>query len=203
MSESRCALLRWQFDLTWSLFEYHLERLEEDDFRWEPVPHCWTVRRGAGGRWEPDWAESEPDPVPVPTIAWVSWHVGWWWSVTTDHAQGRTPRDRTDVTWPGDGERTVAWLRGLREEWLTVLDRLTDADLDAPAPFPWPRDGGHTVARMVAWVNAELMKNVTEIGQLRLLRAAQAPQIRHEAEVVAGPDAVHRLVEDQPAVRQP
>jgi hypothetical protein len=26
----------------------------------------------------------------------------------------------------------------------------------------------------VAWVNAELMKNVTEIGQLRLLRAASA-----------------------------
>ncbi|GAA2204486.1 DinB family protein [Nonomuraea monospora] len=178
MSESRCALLRWQFDLTWSLFEYHLERLEEDDFRWEPAPHCWTVRRDPAGRWEPDWADSEPDPVPVPTIAWLSWHVGWWLSVTTDHAQGRTPRDRTEVTWPGDGERTVAWLRGLREEWLTVLDRLTDADLDAAAPFPWPRDGGHTVAHMVAWVNAELMKNVTEIGQLRLLRAAQAPQLR-------------------------
>jgi hypothetical protein len=28
------------------------------------------------------------------------------------------------------------------------------------------------VAHMLAWVNAELMKNVTEIGQLRLLRAA-------------------------------
>lgn len=32
----------------------------------------------------------------------------------------------------------------------------------------------HTVAHMVAWVNSELMKNVTEIGQLRLLQAASS-----------------------------
>ncbi|UBU10563.1 DinB family protein [Nonomuraea gerenzanensis] len=172
MSGSRSELLRWQFEFTWSLFEYHLERLEPGDFLWEPAPHCWTVRRDAEGRWEPDWAESEPDPVPVPTIAWVSWHIGWWWSVSIDHVQGRVPRERAEVRWPGDGESAVAWLRGLREEWLGLLGRLTDADLEAVASFPWPEESGQTVAHMLAWVNAELMKNVTEIGQLRLLRAA-------------------------------
>jgi hypothetical protein len=172
MSGSRCELLRWQFEFTWSLFEYHLERLQPEDFLWEPARNCWTVRRDAAGVWEPDWAETEPDPVPVPTIAWVSWHIGWWWSVTIDHARGRAPRDRSEVRWPGDGESAVAWLRGLREEWLAVLGRLTDSDLEAAAPFPWPEESGHTVAHMLAWVNAELMKNVTEIGQLRLLRAA-------------------------------
>jgi hypothetical protein len=40
---------------------------------------------------------------------------------------------------------------------------------------------------MVAWVNAELMKNATEIGQLRLLRAASvqgeaaASRLPHDA----------------------
>ncbi|BFO22883.1 hypothetical protein SHKM778_92710 [Streptomyces sp. KM77-8] len=63
------------------------------------------------------------------------------------------------------------WLRALREEWLTVVDGLTEADLSATAPFPWPNDPAHTKAHMVAWVNTELMKNVAEIGQLRLLRA--------------------------------
>ena len=59
-------------------------------------------------------------------------------------------------------------LRGLREEWIALLPTL---DLSAPSTFPWPdRTLGHTVT----WVNAELMKNVTEIGQLRLLRAAAA-----------------------------
>ncbi|MFI7537105.1 DinB family protein [Streptosporangium sp. NPDC049376] len=174
MRASRCDLLRWQFDLTWSLFDYHLERLRPDDFLWEPAPLCWTVRRDATGAWLPDWAETEPDPIPVPTIGWVSWHIGWWWSVTIDHAQGRAPRDRTEVTWPGDGTSAVGWLRGLRTTWLTVLDGLTDADLDAPAPFPWPQDSEHTVAHMIAWVNSELMKNASEIGQLRMVRAASS-----------------------------
>jgi hypothetical protein len=29
-----------------------------------------------------------------------------------------------------------------------------------------------TVAQMLGWANAELMKNIAELGQLRLLRAA-------------------------------
>lgn len=110
--------------------------------------------------------------MPVPTIGWLSWHMGWWWSVAMDHLGGRPPRQRTDVGWPGPGGPTITWLRGLRAEWLGQLDRLTDADLDAPASFPWQEDAGHTVGHMLAWVNAELMKNAVEIGQLRLLRVA-------------------------------
>ncbi|MFC7546467.1 DinB family protein [Plantactinospora sp. GCM10030261] len=172
LTASPRQLLCWQFDLTWSLFEYHLERLEPADFLWEPVTHCWTVHPDGAGHWRPDWADTEPEPVPVPTIGWISWHIGWWWTVTIDHARGRTPRERTEVTYPGNGPNAVAWLRDLRTEWLAVLDHLSDADLHTPASFPWPKDSGLTVAHMVAWVNTELMKNAAEIGQLRLLRAA-------------------------------
>ncbi|WP_371525671.1 DinB family protein [Streptomyces sp. NBC_01283] len=173
MTDSRHTLLRGQFDLTWSLFEYHLERLEPEDFLWEPAPLCWTMRPDGDGGWVADFAETEPDPVPVPTIAWISWHIGWWWSVTIDHARGQPPRERTEITWPGGGKAAVEWLRDLRTDWLAVLDRLDDAALDATAPFPWQYDSGHTVADMLAWVNSELMKNAAEIGQLRLLRVAR------------------------------
>lgn len=40
------------------------------------------------------------------------------------------------------------------------------------ATYPWGDASGMTVAHTVAWVNAELMKNVSEIGQLRRLWAA-------------------------------
>ncbi|WP_329071671.1 DinB family protein [Streptomyces sp. NBC_01429] len=173
MNTSRGALLRKQFDLTWSLLDYHVQRLEPGDFLWEPAPLSWTVRPAADGTWAADWAEDEPDPVPVPTIGWLSWHIGWWWSVATDHVRGRAPRERAEITWPGDGEAAVAWLRGLRDDWLVALDGLGDGDLDATASFPVPDDPGFTVADTLAWVNAELMKNVAEIGQLRLIRAAQ------------------------------
>lgn len=169
---SRRELLCWQFDLAWSLTELHLAALGRDDFLWEPAARCWTVRPLPDGTWVPDWEVPEPDPVPVPTIGWISWHIGWWWSVATDHAQGRPPRDRTAFTWPGDGDVAIRWLRDLRSDWIAVLDGLTDADLDAPAAFPWGAEAGLTVAHMIGWVNAELMKNVAEIGQLRLLRVA-------------------------------
>lgn len=135
-------LLRWQFDLTWALFTYHLERIEPDDFLWEPVANCWTMRPAGDGTWVPDWAESEPDPVPLPTAGWLSWHIGWWWSTALAHVRGHTPPERTGVVWPGAGGPTVAWLNGLRVDWLEALDRLTDADLASAAPFPWGNDPG-------------------------------------------------------------
>ncbi|RKN43567.1 DinB family protein [Micromonospora endolithica] len=169
------TVLRWQFDLTWSLFEYHLERLDPADLLWEPAALCWTVRPAAGGGWTPDWADTEPDPVPVPTIGWLTWHLGWWWSSAVEQAYGRPVPSREEVAWPGPGAATVAWLRAVRARWVAVLDGLTEDDLAVPVGFPWPAESGHTVANLVAWVNAELMKNVAEIGQLRLLRAACSP----------------------------
>ncbi|MEE2059735.1 DinB family protein [Rhodococcus artemisiae] len=173
MSTSRRELLRWQFDLTWSLFEFHLDRLQPDDFLWQPAGLCWTVHERTDGLWTPDWDETEPDPIPVPTIAWVMWHIEWWWTVTLDHVQGRTPRDRTEIRWPGSGEASIARLRDLHDEWVVVLDTTTDEHLDSPAPFPWQGDPDMTVAHTVAWVDVELTKNVAEIGQLRLLRHAR------------------------------
>ena len=46
---ARLDLLRWQFDLTWSLFELHLEQLKPEDFLWEPATRSATVRRGVDG----------------------------------------------------------------------------------------------------------------------------------------------------------
>lgn len=147
--------LLWQFDLTWALADLHLAALVEDDFFWEPAPLCWTVRPDAVGIWRPDWADTEPDPIPVPTVAWLTWHVLWWWSTTIDKVQGATPRDRDEIVWPGDGGAAVSALRDLAARWRVLL-----AELDVDQ------------IRTALWLNAELMKNVAEIGQLRLLRAA-------------------------------
>ncbi|MDT0266367.1 DinB family protein [Streptomyces sp. DSM 44915] len=166
------AQLRWQFDLAWSLFDYHLQRLVPEDFLWAPGPLVWTMHRTPEGGWRPDWANPEPDPIPVPTIGWVSWHLGWWWSTALDHARGRTPRERTEIHWPGPGDPTIAWLRALHDDWCEVLDGADADDLAAPAAYPWPADAGLRRAHLYAWANVELTKNAGEIGQLRLLRAA-------------------------------
>ncbi len=162
---SRLGLLRWQLHLCWSLAEHHLSALTDELCRWEPAPGSWTVRRGADGRWRPDWVEPEPDPAPGVTVGWISWHIGWWWSATLDHAAGRTLRPRAEVYWPGSAVDAVDWLTELHEEWKEFLDACSECDLDEPFPFPWPQPRPLAIA--AGWVNAELMKNIAEIGMLR------------------------------------
>lgn len=162
--------LRWQFDLTWALCEYHLGRLTDDDLAFVPAPLHWTVVPGPHGTWTPDFPDDgvEPDPIPAPTGAWVAWHLLWWWGTALDELVGRPRRDRADVVYPGTADGVVAELRELAEAWTAALD----ANRDRPVAFPWP--DGHTVGHLVAWANAELMKNAAELGQLRVLRGAGA-----------------------------
>jgi len=164
--------LLWQFDLVWTLAELHFVNLVEDDCLWQPSPISWTVRRDAAGLWRPDFAEVEPDPVPTPTIGWLMWHIDWWWSSAVNQLRGRPPPAREHITWPGQGNAAITHLRQLSDNWRTLVAQLDDDDLHRPSSFPWHPDTGHTVTHTAMWVNVELTKNITEIGQLRLTRAA-------------------------------
>lgn len=163
--------LRWQLQVSWALLTHHLDRLTEQECGWQPSPDSWTVRQ-ADGRWVGDWIMPEPaEPVP-PSIAWVTWHIGLWWSSAYDHTFGPARGTAFDwdekvrtVTWPGDVPSTVTWLTGLYEQWSAALDTVDDLGREV-AWFPEPL--GH----VIAWVNIELMKNAAEIGQLRFHHAA-------------------------------
>ncbi|WP_083408442.1 hypothetical protein [Mycolicibacterium rutilum] len=61
-------------------------------------------------------------------------------------------------------------LRSLADRWRDVL---TAVDPALPCQFPWDPGTSHTAEHTAPWVNVELTKNITEIGQLRLLRAAR------------------------------
>jgi hypothetical protein len=166
--------IRRQFDLVWALTDLHLAALTEEDFWWEPAGLCWTVRRDDAGQWRADFADIEPDPIPVPTIAWLAWHIDFWWSAAIDSLEGRVPRGAADVASAGSGSAAVARIRALAELWRNLLAGMTTAELARAAQFPWPAEDGRTVADTVLWVAVELTKNASEIGQLRLLRAARS-----------------------------
>lgn len=167
--EAALELLERQLGIAWGLLDYHLERLVDDDLHWAPVDNRWSIRR-MGDSWVPDWADVEPTPLPVPTAAWVTWHIGWWWSTALTHLTGDPVPSRDDVRWPGGAESTRNWLRSLHSEWRTALAEADD--LAEISRFPWPADLGYTVADMCAWANVELMKNAAELGQLTMIRNA-------------------------------
>ena len=161
------SLLLDQLAIGWALFEYHAAALTDEDLFWSPSAHQWTMRR-IDGEWRPDLADVEPDPVPVTTAAWLTWHIGWWWGTATAHlTQGPVPGH---AGWPGDAASAVRRLGRIHDEWrhaLTSTDRLPEE-----SAYPWPAGSGKTVADMAAWVNVELTKNAAELGQLLILRRA-------------------------------
>jgi hypothetical protein len=61
----------------------------------------------------------------------------------------------------------VRRLETLSTEWADTLSRLDDADLERPLAYPWPE--ARPLRLAIAWANAELMKNVAEIGCIRHL----------------------------------
>jgi len=79
------ALLLDQLTFHWdTAVRPRLTSLTDDEYWWEPVPDCWSVRPRSGattpmatgdGDLVIDWVSPEPDPPPVTTIAWRLGHV--------------------------------------------------------------------------------------------------------------------------------
>src|SRR4029453_8473816 len=58
-----------------------LEGLDDDEYLWELVPHCCSVRPADGGGWHADLGprgatDTPRTPAPFTTIAWRLWHLG-------------------------------------------------------------------------------------------------------------------------------
>lgn len=172
MSAARGYLLR-QFDTAWALTEYHLEDLTTEECLWRPAEKGLHVRKDAGGAWRGEWPESEGYDLGPPSIAWTTWHIGFWWSMALDHAFGDGTLSHEDVVWPGEADGVRAWLDGMREDWRGRLESLGEADLASAERTRWPfRD--RPFGDVAAWVNIELMKNAAEIGYARFLYAVRA-----------------------------
>ncbi|MBB6171524.1 hypothetical protein HNR23_001584 [Nocardiopsis mwathae] len=178
---ARAGLLVRQFDIARALMGHHLGRIDGAACLWQPAPGSWTVRPDGRGRWVADWQVPEPDPAPTVTIGWLTWHLGFWWTITLAHCFGTgAAPEREEIGWPGSAAATAEWILGLEARWRAGLLRLDDTDLDSTertAALPW--GDGRTLADVAAWVNVELTKNIAEIGIVHHLyraRLAAAPR---------------------------
>jgi DinB superfamily len=167
MTDVSDTLIR-QFDTAWKLASYHLDGLTTEECLWRPASRGPHVRKAPDGSWHAEWPESEGYDIGPPSIAWLTWHVGFWWSMALDHSFGDATLTRDVVTWPGSAEDACAWIGGLRAEWAGALARLSDDERTSTARTRWPfRD--RPFDDVAAWVNIELTKNAAEIGYARFL----------------------------------
>lgn len=170
MADTANRFLDSQFDIAWKLADYHLAGLSTDECLWRPATRGLHVRQKAEGLWIADWPESEGYDIGPPSIAWLTWHIGFWWSMVLDHSFGKATLSREDVIWPGGADEVRDWLDGLHRQWRARLDKCNHDDLRSETRTRWPMTD-RPFGEVVAWVNIELMKNVAEIGYARFLYA--------------------------------
>ena len=170
--DDRGAYLARQFETAWALARHHLDGLTTDECLWRPAPSGPHVFRDAGGVWRADWPTHERYDLGPPSVAWLTWHVGFWWSMALDHAFGGGRLTRDDVTWPGTADGAREWIVGLGAAWREALGGLAPGDLRSAERTRWPF-AGRPFGDVVAWVNVELTKNAAEIGYARFLYAVR------------------------------
>ena len=167
-------MLLWQLGVASSLFDVVIAGLSEDEALRPPVTGAWSVRRGEDDVWRADWADDEPVPAPPATVAWLLWHIGWWWSDVTGRAFGEGAVQRHEAPWPGSAAAAIERVRDCHARWRDGLAGVSVVDLSSTSLGDrcWPLTG-LPFSHVAAWVNGELMKNAAEIGATRRILSAQ------------------------------
>lgn len=165
-------LLR-QHDLAWSLASYHLGGLSTAECLWRPSARGLHVTQSGDGHWRGEWPEHEGYDLGPPSIAWLAWHMGYWWTAVIDRSFGTASLDHSNVVCPDTSDEIRSWLQSLHERWKECLAGVSDEDLRSSERTRWPFED-RPFGDVVAWVNIELTKNASELGYARFLYATRA-----------------------------
>jgi hypothetical protein len=173
MAKEIVEVLLRQHEIAWSLAWYHLETLSRDECLWRPAAKGLHVTLAEDGSWRGEWPEHEGYDLGPPSIAWVVWHIGFWWSMAINHCFEDASLEPTAIACPGDADAIRVWLQGLHGRWLDLVSNLSDDDLRSHERAKWPFQE-RALADVVAWVNTELSKNAAELGYARFLYAVRS-----------------------------
>lgn len=157
-----------QLEIAWQLTEYHLNDLTTEECLWRPAAKGLSVEQGEDAKWRAAWPDHEGYDLGPPSIGWITWHIGFWWSMVIDHSFGDGTLSHTSIHWPGTADEACLWIRDLKDAWLSHLAPLTDDDLASTQLTKWPMKD-QPFAHVIGWVNIELTKNAAEIGYARFL----------------------------------
>jgi hypothetical protein len=163
--------LNFQLQIPWQLLELHLTGLKDDEYHWRPALKGLHVF-DESGVWRADWPESEEYDIGPANIAWLTWHITFWWSMVLDYSFGDGTLTRENVSCPGNIEETRETIIHLRDKWEAAVAELSDDELLSSERTKWPFID-RPFHELAAWLNIELMKNAAEIGYCRFLYASQ------------------------------
>ena len=172
MSRGTSGLLLRQYEMAWSLASYHLNGLSDEECLWRPSTKGLHVVSPEEGYWRGEWPEHEGYDLGPPSIAWLLWHISFWWSMAIDHSFDSATLDQNTIACPDSTDGAISMLRALNDRWRGLISSIADEDLLSDERTRWPFQE-RPFGDVVAWVNIELMKNVAELGYVRFLYATR------------------------------
>jgi DinB family protein len=175
-----------QLDWHWqNQMRPRLDGLTDDEYFWEPVPGCWSLRKkgtstapraaGAGEYlYEFAYPHPQPDPPPVTTIAWRLAHVivGVFGARNAGHFGGPAC-DWDSFSYAGTAAEALAQLDGVYATWIKGVRGLGADGLLGPCG---PSEGPYSeypLASLVLHINREAIHHWAEIALLRDLYRAK------------------------------
>ncbi len=162
---SATQLLATQMDEAYRFVHDRVQGLTDEEFFWEPMTDCWTVRPGADGRWHADYAEPDPDPPPFTTIAWRLVHLAECKVMYHEYAFGPARLIWPEIDSAHTAADAIAELERGQRLLVDALGGLTDADLDAGRMTNW---GEEWPTWRVLWTMIDHdLHHGGEIGALR------------------------------------
>ncbi|WP_427917510.1 DinB family protein [Streptomyces sp. cg40] len=156
--------------------------MTDEEYLWEPVPGCWSVRRRADGpgpratvlEGQGDWgrdsaAYPHPWPPPFTTLAWRLSHLTELLTLRADHTAGSHTLTRDDYRVSGDAAGAATAFDAGADAWRKALLGVDDTALDTVGycTYPHGSDAEEPFIDIVWWVNQELLHHGAEIAMLR------------------------------------
>ncbi len=164
MERSEAASVRQAFVYGKGEVLSRLQGLTDDEFLWEPVADCWTVRP-VGDTFVADF-EPLADPPPFTTIAWRLWHIA---PDCLDSYARRAfdrPGPRPEAEFVGAASEAIADLDRALDNFLAGFDSLGDRMWDALGPEFGPFSEACYVD-LALHAYREVVHHGAEIGVLR------------------------------------
>ncbi|RSM65596.1 serine/arginine repetitive matrix protein 1 [Amycolatopsis sp. WAC 01376] len=158
-----------QLDWHWTRhLRPRLDTLTDDEYLWEPVEDCWTIRPDENGAFTIDWAYPEPSPPPVTTIAWRLAHIviGVFAMRNASHFGG-PPADYQTFPYAGSAKEALEQLDDAYARWRDGVGGLTAEDLARPCGEAEGPYAEYPLATLVLHINREAIHHGAEVLLLR------------------------------------
>ncbi|MGC1281418.1 MAG: DinB family protein [Streptosporangiaceae bacterium] len=159
------------FDYVWDRLTARLAGLTDEEYFWEPVAGCWSLRPGDDGRWRLDGGGGggpAPDPVPVTTIAWRLGHLGGMavgGFASSRFGDGTLTTER--IMFPADAAAVPGFLDEHYRNWRAGLAGLSPDQWVAPLGPTWGPYAESNTVDLALHVLDEVIHHGAEVGVLR------------------------------------